>query len=57
MPTTITPAEFRTLHGDPATWTTADIEEQQNLAAIAALPDFTLHMRLPAPATNSPDAA
>lgn len=32
----MTAAEFRTLHGDPATWTTADHETHENLAAIDA---------------------
>ena len=31
--------EFRETHGDPQTWTTADIETQQNLAEIDQLPD------------------
>jgi hypothetical protein len=35
----MTGTEFRTLHGDPATWTTTDIESQQNLAEIDALPE------------------
>ncbi|MEV6146410.1 hypothetical protein [Streptomyces sp. NPDC051992] len=30
----MTGTEFRTLHGDPTTWTTTDIETQQNLAEI-----------------------
>ncbi|WP_331731771.1 hypothetical protein OG298_45060 (plasmid) [Streptomyces sp. NBC_01005] len=30
----MTGTEFRTLHGDPTTWTTTDIEAQQNLAEI-----------------------
>ncbi|MEU8101770.1 hypothetical protein [Streptomyces rubiginosohelvolus] len=29
----MTATEFRHLHGDPTTWTPADIETQQNLAA------------------------
>ncbi|WP_399554133.1 hypothetical protein OG582_40760 (plasmid) [Streptomyces anulatus] len=29
----MTATEFRAQHGDPAAWTTADIEAQQNLAA------------------------
>jgi hypothetical protein len=57
MAATITPAEFAATHGDPTTWTPADIEEQQNLAAIAALSDFTHFMRLPGPTTDSPTAA
>lgn len=43
----MTGREFTQQHGDPATWTTADIEAQQNLAAIDALTDFTLLMTLP----------
>ncbi|GGZ82716.1 hypothetical protein [Streptomyces rubiginosohelvolus] len=35
----MTGTEFRAQHGDPTTWTTADIETQQNLAACDALPD------------------
>lgn len=35
----MTAHEFRTEHGDPQTWTTADIETQQNLAAIDQLPN------------------
>ncbi|MGW7283963.1 hypothetical protein ACWGH4_00430 [Streptomyces sp. NPDC054847] len=35
----MTASEFRTAHGDPQTWTTADIEAQQNLAEIDQLPD------------------
>ncbi|WP_159040987.1 hypothetical protein [Streptomyces sp. FxanaA7] len=45
----MTSREFTQQHGDPATWSTADIEAQQNLAAIDALPDFTLLMLLPDP--------
>ncbi|MEU0836052.1 hypothetical protein [Streptomyces sp. NPDC005969] len=37
----MTGTEFRAQHGDPATWTTADIEAQQNLAEIDALPTHT----------------
>jgi hypothetical protein len=39
----MTGTEFRAQHGDPATWTTTDIESQQNLAEIdaATAPDFT----------------
>jgi hypothetical protein len=39
----MTGTEFRAQHGDPATWTTTDIESQQNLAEIdaAIAPDFT----------------
>ncbi|MEU1327226.1 hypothetical protein [Streptomyces microflavus] len=33
----MTATEFRQQHGDPAGWTTADIEAQQNLAACDAL--------------------
>jgi hypothetical protein len=43
----MTGTEFRTLHGDPTTWTTTDIESQQNLAEIDALPEAArtwLHM-------------
>ncbi|MCX4606820.1 hypothetical protein OG402_41065 [Streptomyces anulatus] len=32
----MTATEFRAQHGDPAAWTTADIEAQQNLAACDA---------------------
>lgn len=32
----MTGTEFRETHGDPTTWTTADIETQQNLAACDA---------------------
>lgn len=35
----MTGTEFRAQHGDPTTWTTAEIEAQQNLAACDALPD------------------
>lgn len=35
----MTASEFRTEHGDPTEWSTADIESQQNLAAIDQLPD------------------
>lgn len=38
----MTATEFRETHGDPTTWTTADIEAQQNLAACDAhTPDTT----------------
>ncbi|MFW3477479.1 hypothetical protein [Streptomyces microflavus] len=43
----MTATEFRQTHGDPTTWTSADIEAQQNLAACDALPEATrmwLHM-------------
>lgn len=50
----MTPTQFAQQHGDPATWTTNDVEAQQNLAAIdhhdtrlaAAAVDLTLRMRL-----------
>ncbi|MDX5526056.1 hypothetical protein PV677_35910 [Streptomyces sp. DE06-01C] len=32
----MTAPEFRENHGDPITWTTADVETQQNLAACDA---------------------
>ncbi|MFF6931513.1 hypothetical protein [Streptomyces californicus] len=32
----MTGTEFRQTHGDPTTWTTAEIEAQQNLAACDA---------------------
>lgn len=35
----MTATEFRNQHGDPTTWTSADIETQQNLAACDAYPD------------------
>lgn len=35
----MTAHEFSETHGDPTGWTTADIETQQNLAAIDQLPD------------------
>ncbi|WP_228994395.1 hypothetical protein [Streptomyces sp. DH8] len=42
----MTGTEFRETHGDPTTWTTADIEAQQNLAACDAhhplTPDTTI---------------
>ncbi|MFJ3699519.1 hypothetical protein ACIPW9_36245 [Streptomyces sp. NPDC090052] len=52
MTATITPAQFRTLHGDPTTWTVADFDERLDLNDIAFLPTH-----LPVPATDSPDAA
>lgn len=51
---TLTATDHRTT--DPATWTTADIEEQQILTAIENLPDFILHMRLPDPAPTQDSA-
>lgn len=39
----MTGTEFRTLHGDPTTWTTTDIESQQNLAEIDALKTTAAH--------------
>jgi hypothetical protein len=41
MTTTTTPAEFRTLHGDPVTWTVADFDERQILDDIAAATSST----------------
>lgn len=38
----MTATEFRAEHGDPTTWTTADIETQQNLAACDALTPDTV---------------
>ncbi|MFE3381313.1 hypothetical protein [Streptomyces anulatus] len=38
----MTATEFRTQHGDPTTWTAADIETQQNLAACDALTPDTV---------------
>ncbi|MFB7592354.1 hypothetical protein [Streptomyces sp. NPDC056169] len=32
-----TPIEFRTAHGDPATWSSADHESYEHLAAIDAI--------------------
>ncbi|WP_159058988.1 hypothetical protein [Streptomyces scabiei] len=43
----MTGREFTQQHGDPATWTTADIEAQQNLAAIDALPRTATVLVLP----------
>jgi hypothetical protein len=37
----MTGTEFRAQHGDPATWTTTDIESQQNLAEIDAAASTT----------------
>lgn len=42
--------EFRTRHGDPATWSPADIEAQQNLAAIGSLLTGTPPQPHPTPA-------
>lgn len=50
----MTGTEFRTLHGDPATWTTTDIESQQNLAACDALP---VHLQETPAEPTTPTAA
>lgn len=43
----MTGPEFAQAHGnDSGTWSSADIEAQQNLAACDTLPDFTLVMGL-----------
>jgi hypothetical protein len=34
----MTATEFRQTHGDPATWTTADMETYEHLAEIDTLP-------------------
>ncbi|MFB7312961.1 hypothetical protein [Streptomyces sp. NPDC056192] len=37
----MTATEFRAQHGDPTTWTTADMESFEHLAEIDALPTHT----------------
>ena len=42
---TPTPTEFRTQHGDPSGWSTADMETFEHLAEVNALPaDFQARM-------------
>jgi len=43
--------DFRQQHGDPTTWTTAEMETFEHLAETDHLPDFTIHMLLPADPT------
>jgi hypothetical protein len=50
----MTGLEFATTHGDPADWTTADIEAQQNLAAIDTLPTPANVLVLPIRQTTTP---